>query len=326
MSGQPAVSVIIPVYNGAEHLRRCVDSVFACGFEDIEIILLNDGSTDGSGAILSEYERAHPGVVRVFSHENMGVARTRNKGVEVSRGKYLLFLDQDDWFDKDYIDRFYGAIEKTGSDVVIGGYKRPDARGRIVLSRLLPGTGYYRLITVAAWGKIHRAEFVKKNNLEFFDNNIGEDVAFSMREATLTDNYSFIPYVGYNWYLNEASVSETEYKGFRENVGIFPFLEKLAGFDYGDGQIEEYVVAKTAFYYLMHSGRASAPRKYKEVYAEIMGWVRERYPGFLKNRYLNFGFPGETAKVRLAISILTMVHRTRVVGLFARLYCKGRGE
>ena len=134
----PSVSVVVPVYNGEKHLRRCIDSVFANGFEDLEILLINDGSADGSAAVMAEYEKAYPGTVRAFTHENMGVARTRNRGIESARGRYILFLDQDDWFDHDYIQTFFEAIEKSGSDVVVGGYKRPDASGKIVLSRLLP--------------------------------------------------------------------------------------------------------------------------------------------------------------------------------------------
>ncbi|MCL1895432.1 MAG: glycosyltransferase family 2 protein [Clostridiales bacterium] len=326
MDSYPSVSVIIPVFNGEKHLRRCIDSVFACGFEGLEVLLLDDGSSDGSAGILEDYEKEHPGIVRVFTHKNMGVALTRNKGIGLARGKYILFLDQDDWFDKDYIHTFCQAIESSGADVVVGGYKRPDADGRIVLRRLLPGTGHYRYITAAAWGKIHRTSYLIENDIEFFDNKIGEDVAFSMKEATLPGRFSFLPYVGYNWFLNKESVSETSYKGFRENVGLFRYLEKLGGFDYEDGRIEEYFVLKAAYYYLMHSGREGTPGKYKEAYAEVMGWIAGRYPAFLKNRFLNFGLPGETLKVRLAVCILTMIHRAGAIGLFARLYCKGRDD
>jgi len=320
----PEVSVIVPVYNGAKHLRRCIDSVFNCGFESIEILLLNDGSTDSSLSILMEYESSHPGKARVFSHKNMGVARTRNRGVELARGRYILFLDQDDWFDKDYIITFYDAIDKTGSDVVVGGYKRIDAKGRTVLKRLLSGKGYYRYITVSAWAKIHRTAFLKENGIEFFDNNIGEDVVFCAHEAILSDKFSFVPYIGYNWYLNEESVSETEYKGFRESVGLFTFLEKMGGFEYEDDRVREYFIVKSALYYLMHSGRASTPEKYREVYVEIMGWVAARYPGFEKNYFLNRGLPGESFKVRLAVFLLIRIHCFSWIRLFAALYCKDR--
>jgi len=188
MTGQPIVSVIIPVYNGEKHLRRSVDSVFACGFEDMEILLLNDGSTDGSSGIIAEYCELFPEKVRGFTHENIGVARTRNKGIELARGEYILFLDQDDWFDSDYIDTFYQAIKESGADVTVGGYRRPDKNGFIVLQRILPGKGYYRFITAAAWGKIHRTAYLKAHRIGFFDNKIGEDVVFSMQEAASGGN------------------------------------------------------------------------------------------------------------------------------------------
>ena len=120
MNETPIISVIIPIYNGEKHLRRCIDSVFANGFGVLEILLLNDGSTDGSEAIIGEYEKTYPEVVRAFTHKNMGVAKTRNKGIESARGRYILFLDQDDWFDEGYIRTFYTAIENSGSDVVVG--------------------------------------------------------------------------------------------------------------------------------------------------------------------------------------------------------------
>jgi len=323
MSKQPIISVIIPVFNGEKHLRRSIDSVFACDFEDVEILILNDGSTDGSAGIIAEYCEAYPDKVKSFSHENIGVARTRNKGIELAGGEYILFLDQDDWFDEGYVDTFYRAIKNSGADVVVGGFKRPDVNGRITLMRLLPGTGYYRFLTAAAWGKIHKTAYLRENGIGFFDNKIGEDVVFSIHEATSGGKYSFIKYVGYNWYLNEESVSETEHKGFYENIGLFNFLEKLGGFDYGDKRVEEYFVLKSAFYYLMHSGRETVPKKYKEAYREIMGWIEERYPAFTKNKFLVFGLPGEAYKVRLAVFLLTMIHRMRMIDLFARLYCKG---
>ena len=323
MTGRPIISVIIPVYNGEKHLCRSIDSVFACGFEDIEILILNDGSTDGSAEIIADYQERYPEKVRGFFHENIGVALTRNKGIDLARGEYILFLDQDDWFDKDYVDVFCRAIKESGADVVVGGFKRPDANGRITLKRLLPGAGRYRFLTAAAWGKIHRAAYLKEKNIGFFDNKIGEDVVFSIHEATSGGKYSFVKYVGYNWYLNEESVSETEHKGFYENIGLFNFLEKLGGFDYGDKRIEEYFVLKSAFYYLMHSGRDSAPEKYKEAYSEIMGWIEERYPAFTRNRFLIFGLPGEAFKVRVAVCLLTMIHRMRMINLFAKFYCKG---
>ncbi|GHU66523.1 glycosyl transferase [Clostridia bacterium] len=326
MSGQPEISVIIPVYNGERFLRRAACSVLKNGFADFELLLLDDGSSDGSAAILSEYAEKYPGRIRVFSHPNMGVARTRNKGIELANGRYLLFLDQDDWFDQGYMQTFYSAIESSGCDVVYGGYKRPDASGRIVKKRLLSGKGYYPYIAIMAWAKIHRTAFLKENNIVFFDNNIGEDVVFCMREASLTGKTAFLPYTGYNWYLNTDSVSESTHKGLRDDVNILPWMEKVMEFCFETEQLKEYCLTKIVIYYLLHSGRRSSAKRFMAAYQELFGWLGERFPGLTHNHYLQWGLPGETTGVRFPVSVFTALHRFGMIGVFARLYCCGRPE
>jgi glycosyltransferase involved in cell wall biosynthesis len=326
MSEHPEISVIIPIYNGERFLRRAIDSVFQNGFLDFELLLFDDGSSDGSAAIIAEFAKDHPDTVRAFSHPNMGVARTRNKAIECANGRYLLFLDQDDWFDPGYMETFYDAIEKSGADVVFGGYKRPDASGRIVKKRLLSGKGYYPYIAIMAWAKIHRTAFLKENHIEFFDNNIGEDVVFCMHEASLTGNTAFIPYTGYNWYLNTESVSESKHKGLRDDVGILPWMEKVSGFHFETEQLKEYCLAKIVIYYLLHSGRKSSVKRFLTAYRELFRWLTDRFPDLAGNIYLRRGLPGETANVRFPVTIFAALHRWGMVGAFARLYCSGRAE
>jgi len=273
--------------------------------------------------ILDAYRAEYPDVVRVFSHPNMGVARTRNEGISLSRGKYILFMDQDDYLDADYIRTFYDAIESGGYDVVIGGYKRPNDAGRITVRKLLSGKGYYQYITTFAWGKIHRAAFLKENRIEFFDNNIGEDVVFCIQEASLTNRFQFIKYVGYNWFMNKDSVSNKKHKGLRDDVNIIPWMEKMALFPFKTEKLKEYFLVKIPIYYLLHSGRESNAEKFLRTYLELFGWLRARFPGFEKNSYLLFGLTGETRGVKIPIAIFMRIHRLRLMKCFAALYCKG---
>jgi glycosyltransferase involved in cell wall biosynthesis len=322
-NNDPQVSIIIPVYNGAAYLNRCIDSVLQNDFKDIEILLLNDGSTDNSPEISNSYASAYPDIVRVIAHPNMGVARTRNKGISLAQGRYILFLDQDDYYDPDYIRTFYEAIEASGDDVVIGGYKRPNASGKIVKRKLLSGKGYYQYITTFAWGKIHRTSFLQENNIEFFDNNIGEDVVFCISEAGLTKKFKFIKYVGYNWFVNEESVSNSKHKGLRDDVNIVPWMEKMSGFPFETEQLKEYFLVKIPIYYLLHSGRDSNKEKYLETYEKLFGWLRERFPYFEKNHYLLCGLTGETLSVKIPIIIFMLIHKLKLMKLFAGVYCKG---
>jgi len=103
------ISVIIPVFNGEQYIERSVESVLKQSVKDTEILLLDDGSEDGSLDLCKEYERKYPEIIKVFTHENMGVANTRNKGVRLASGKYIMFLDQDDFFDDGYMETFLDA-------------------------------------------------------------------------------------------------------------------------------------------------------------------------------------------------------------------------
>src|SRR5690606_27273688 len=97
----PKVSVIIPVYNAEKYLRECIDSVLAQTFDDFELLLINDGSTDGSGKICDEYAQKDARV-KVFHKENGGVSSARNLGLDNAKGEWITFIDSDDWIGENY--------------------------------------------------------------------------------------------------------------------------------------------------------------------------------------------------------------------------------
>lgn len=102
----PKISVIVPVYNAEEYLHRCVDSIFAQTFADFELLLIDDGSKDNSGAICDEYA-AKDSRVRVFHKENGGVSSARNMGLDNAKGEWICFVDSDDWVEKEYLEVLY---------------------------------------------------------------------------------------------------------------------------------------------------------------------------------------------------------------------------
>lgn len=114
----PSVSVIIPVYNCAPYLRQCIDSVIDQTESSWEIIAVDDGSTDDSVAVLREYERRFDGKMRVVTQENAGPARARNRAIDLAKGKYLLFLDADDFIDCRCLELAKGRAEEISADLV----------------------------------------------------------------------------------------------------------------------------------------------------------------------------------------------------------------
>ena len=112
------VSIVIPVYNVEKYLKTCLDSVINQTYKDLEIICINDGSTDGSLQILKEYANKDNRII-LIDKKNSGVSAARNDGIEKSSGKYLFCMDSDDYIDNDFIEVFYNNAEKNKSDLVV---------------------------------------------------------------------------------------------------------------------------------------------------------------------------------------------------------------
>ena len=120
---KPKISVIIPMYNAEKYVRKCLDSIISQTYENLEIIVVNDGSKDSSREICEEYVQKDSRV-KLINKENGGAGSARNTGIEVSTGEFISFIDSDDYICTNYYDRLYDMIEKTGADIAIGRFKR----------------------------------------------------------------------------------------------------------------------------------------------------------------------------------------------------------
>jgi glycosyltransferase involved in cell wall biosynthesis len=323
---EPKISIIIPVYNGAACISRCVDSVLNQTFRDVEILLMNDGSADNSLELLRAYEAKHPQIAKVHSHGNMGVAKTRNEGIRLAHAKYIMFLDQDDFIDPDYCETYFKAIETSGSDIVMGGYRRPNAAGKIVKKLTPRNAPYYKYMIMAGWAKIHRTAFLIDNNILFFDNAIGEDIIFTLREISATERLKIIPYTGYNWFFNEASVSNTNQRGLNENIdALIALLDEIFRIENTDA-LFEYCVVRTMIYCLLYCGKTAAPADFIRCERILFRWLQEHYPHYTKNKYVRFPPKGEAGVIASAVMVFLLLRRMKLIRLFARIYCCGRTD
>lgn len=189
----PKVSIIVPVYNAEAVLHRCVDSILNQEYTDFELFLVDDGSKDNSGAICDEYA-GRDSRVQVIHKENTGVSDSRNCAIDRARGKYLQFLDSDDWITPDATKLFVRAAEENACDMVIAYFyrvvgERLSPKGAIEEDGVLtqeefaahmmenPADFYYGVL----WNKLYRRELVEKYNLRM-DTNISwcEDFMFNL--------------------------------------------------------------------------------------------------------------------------------------------------
>lgn len=187
------VSIIVPIYNAENYLRRCVDSILNQEYTDFELLLVNDGSTDASGDICEEYGDRDPRVI-VIQKENTGVSDSRNRALDRARGKYLQFLDSDDWITPDATRLFVRAAEEYGCDMVISDFyrvvgERLSTKGDIEEEGVLtreefaahmmenPADFYYGVL----WNKLYRRDIVEEHNLRMdTDINWCEDFMFNL--------------------------------------------------------------------------------------------------------------------------------------------------
>ena len=127
----PELSVIVPVYNVEAYLDRCLGSIVGQSYRDFEVILINDGSMDGS-AILCESWASRYSCIRYVSHENRGISAVRNEGVKLCRGRYIMFVDSDDWVEPDIAEVLVSNLHASGADISIGRIRFEDDDGRLV--------------------------------------------------------------------------------------------------------------------------------------------------------------------------------------------------
>ena len=134
------VTLIIPVYNSEKYIGKCLDSILNQTYTNFEILVVNDGSKDNSQKVIEEYQNKYPDKIIAINQENKGVSKTRNESIKKASGDYIMFIDNDDFLDSDYIETFITEAEKGDYDVVLGGYRRPNENGKIIKEMKLKET------------------------------------------------------------------------------------------------------------------------------------------------------------------------------------------
>lgn len=230
------VSVIIPVYNVEQYLRRCVDSVLNQTMSELEVILVDDGSPDQSPAICDWYAEEDERV-QVIHKQNGGLASARNAGLRQAKGEYIFFLDSDDWLEPDGMELLYKTAEEYQVDFVRYRAIRTGWPGlpknapcrvepirelteglydrKRILEEVCPrllGTAQLTMgAVVGAWGSLYRHAFLKENKLSFSEGvKFSEDQIFSARVVLVSNRFYFIdtPCV-YHYFYNPKSISKS---------------------------------------------------------------------------------------------------------------------
>lgn len=316
------VTVIIPVYNAEKDINRCLESIVNQDYKNIEVLLINDGSHDNSLNILKEYEKNYK-YIKVIDQKNIGVARTRNNAVKIAKGKYIMFVDNDDYIDSNYISTYINEIEKEDYDIVIGGYIRITEDKKILKKEQLSNEPFSKFVIMAPWAKIYKRDFIIKNNIKFLDYKIGEDVYFNINAYFNTDNIKITNYTGYYWFYNTKSVSNTKQKSFSNSIDIIYLLDKITKLDkYKNNKINNYYFTRYYIWFLLFAGKNSSPDKFYNEYKKISTWLKKKQIR-ANSRLLSKISKGDNLKNKMIVLIFRVIEKLHLVKLFAKLYCKG---
>ena len=202
--GNILISVIMPVYNSAQFLSECIESILNQSFYQFELLCVDDGSSDNSVEILQEYKKKDKRI-RVFTQEHLYAGAERNLGMKHAKGKYLLFLDSDDYFDKNLLEKSYDCAERYNSDICVFKARSYDQKtGKIsdmpwtcnttrcpknqTFSRESNSKYIFAFTTAAPWTKLFRKEFVFSQGLQFQETRSANDLLFVFSALALAKN------------------------------------------------------------------------------------------------------------------------------------------
>lgn len=328
------VSIIVPIYNAGKYLSKTIESLTSQSFQSIEIICVNDGSTDNSVSIINGCIKKD-NRIKLIDKKNEGVWKARVDGIKNSKGKYITFVDSDDFVETDFIEKLYNNIVKNNSDFVVCGYKRIDYKTGKVLSKEMKynenkiietNNNFEEVISIntSLWNKLFKAQLFQ--NMKDLDNppRILEDMMFlsliymNVKKISFVDNYL------YNYIVREGSsmnvLKKEEIKSIQ--YAMLEVKNQYINNNSTDEQLE--ILSAMAF---LHFGislmlRASDKNNcnFKEEYKDNLLFLNTEFPQWKKTKYLNIFYSLRHNKINLKVAIVKKIYVLHLFKIFIYIY------
>lgn len=331
------ISVVIPVYNVEKYIEGCLKSVFAQTYTDFEVIIVNDGSKDNSKAIIAKFQEQYKGKIIYLEKENGGLSSARNMALEYVRGKYITFLDSDDYLASDYLELLYITAEKNSCDVVCSGQNKVSERGEVISKisyKVTDGKCLTRRLNIS--GKLYRTEYVKKQDILFPLGKTYEDNPFNLVMLFMTSKIMFLEYEGYNQVVHEGSITSQKI-----DISKLPFeaLEKSIKHnltndrELNDRELFEFTVLSFFTYflfirnkkkeYLTASDKNSDIETVMKICEHFQRLVCEYFPSCYRNKYARIFGSGDLVFVqRIGVKVFSFLCKFNILKVFTKIFYK----
>ncbi|MBQ8042986.1 MAG: glycosyltransferase [Clostridia bacterium] len=296
---KPKLSIVLPVYNTEKYVRKCLESIFASDFQDFELILINNASKDGSEQILLEFKEKYEDKIIYLKREDCDISEARNLGIEKATGKYITFIDSDDYIEKDMLSLMVDKIDSENFDMVAcdvklvyeaedkvntlsSGYEQDLFHKDKIKQTMLV---YYPVM----WNKVYKTEIIK--SVKFTKGVWYEDMEYLLRLYPAINSIGAVKKSLYNYLQRKNSITYTYndklYDIINNMENVIKYYKEKGIYDEYKDEIE-YLYARYAFTtFPKRLSKCKNKEKYNKGIEFAFKKVKENFPDYKSNRYLS---------------------------------------
>lgn len=292
------ISIIVPVYNAEKYLSRCIDSILCQTFTDFELILVNDGSSDRSKEICEKYLKSDSRI-RLINQENSGVSAARNNGLDNSCGKYIGFVDADDFIEKKMYEELYNVLIKTGADISVCGIKDVYSHESETLQKIESEVSVYtaeealecilsgKLLTMYSVNKLYKKELF--DGLRYPVGKIYEDTVLSTQIFSKCGKIAYSSAILYYYFRNPGSITFQKFSV--KDMDIIDAGEYV--FNFIKSNFPSLIKAAQyrrfwSYLYVLDKIILSGTGKDRKEYSEIKKFIKRNIWDIISNSYFSF--------------------------------------
>ncbi|MCI8273610.1 MAG: glycosyltransferase [Clostridia bacterium] len=322
------LSIVAAVYNLEKYLPRCLDSLVNQTLQEIEILCVNDGSTDSAPQIIEDYQKRYPDKIKVFHKQNGGEFTTRNYGLERAIGEYVTFVDTDDYVEPNWAEKLYNAAKENDADLAVCGFERIDLKTNKVVARNMINFGNsvkddcILFVNPAPWNKVYRREKIK--DLRFLEFRGFNDTMFLASCYTIINKIAFVPDILYHYYLRYDSqihtINEQDVKNLKK------YLLEVKELYIKSKKYEEmkYILDTFAFLHLgtsvMYRISYDKTVNMNQMLKETIKYLDENFSNWRKSPFLKLGYSVKKGFKHIAFWGVSLFYKMGMPMVYIKVY------